>query len=91
MTKNTANINCLNEMNKTALYYATQARKKAFGWGESTGNIMDFQKMMTGDHKTKQDREMKRLQKKVTRDEIMLLTYEARRRKSKQPCSLTLE
>lgn len=83
MTRNTANINCLNEMNKTALYYATQARKKAFGWESSVGNIMDYQKMARGDNKTKEDREMKRLQKKVTRDELMQLTYELRRRKSK--------
>ena len=32
-TRNTANIRSLNDMNKTALYYASQARKDAFGWG----------------------------------------------------------
>lgn len=34
---------------------------------------------------------MKRLQAKVTHDEKMFKIYEARRRKSKQPSSLTLE
>jgi len=42
MTENTANIRSLNDMNKTALYYATLARKRAFGWNEEVGNVLSY-------------------------------------------------
>ena len=91
MDKNVTNIRMLNDMNKTALYYSTQTRKKNFGWGHEVGNILKFDHMIHGDNKSKADRAMINLQKKVTKDEVMIEIYEARRRKSKQPSSLTLE
>ena len=41
--KNRANIRALNAMNKTALYYATEARKKAYGWNRETSHTINLQ------------------------------------------------
>ena len=59
--KNTANIRCLNDMNKTALYYASQKRKKDFGWNAEIGNVVNYDMITKGDNRTKKDQEMKRL------------------------------
>lgn len=61
MTKNTANIKTLNDMNKTALYYASKARKKRFGWNSEVGNVLSYDQIAYGDNKTRQDREMKQM------------------------------
>ena len=42
MEENRANIRSLNDMNKTALYYASHARKKLFGWQPEVGNVLDY-------------------------------------------------
>ena len=42
MTKNTANIKIINDMNKTALYYASKARKERFGWNSEVGNVLSY-------------------------------------------------
>ena len=89
--KNRANIRMLNNMNKTALYYASKNRKKKFGWNQEIGNIMDYDKIVNGDNRSQSDLRMQRLQKKVRREEQMLEQHEARRKNSKQPNSLTLE
>ena len=81
----------LNNMNKTALYYASKNRKKKFGWNQEIGNIMDYDKIVNGDNRSQSDLRMQRLQKKVRREEQMLEQHEARRKNSKQPNSLTLE
>ena len=70
--KNRANIRMLNNMNKTALYYASQNRKKKFGWNQEIGNIMDYDKIVNGDNRSQSDLRMQRLQKKVRREEQML-------------------
>ena len=61
MTKNTANIKTLNDMNKTALYYASKARKERFGWNSEVGNVLSYDQIAYGDNKTRQDREMKQM------------------------------
>lgn len=71
MDRNVSNIRMLNDMNKTALYYSTKTRKKNFGWGHEVGNILKFDHMIYGDNKSKADRAMIKLQKKVTKDEEM--------------------
>ena len=91
MLENRTNLKLLNDMNKTALYYASKNRQDRFGWQNDITNIMKYEHMMGGDTKTKADHAIERLQKKVTRDEIMQVIYEARRRKSKKASSLTLE
>ena len=91
MEKNRANIRSLNDMNKTPLYYASKARKSKFGWQLEVGNVLDYKQLTQGDNKSRKDHLMQKEQAKVTHDEIMFAIYEARRRKSKQPSSLTLE
>ena len=70
--KNQANIKMLNNMNKTALYYATKERRQKFGWQNQVGNIMDYQRIIEGDNRCAGDLRMIRLQKKVKREEKML-------------------
>ena len=53
MTKNTANIKMLNDMNKTALYYASKSRKRRIGWQGEVGNILNYDQMAFGDNKSK--------------------------------------
>ena len=91
MTKNTANIRTLNDMNKTALYYASKERKKKLGWQQEVGNVLNYEQLTQGDLKTKKDREMAQLVHEVIEKERNTALFEARRRKSKQPCSLNLE
>ncbi len=81
----------LNEMNKTALYYASRERKLKFGWQGEVGNIMDYKKIVEGDNRSEADQRMIRLKKRVKREEEMLEQHEARRRNAKQPNSLTVE
>ena len=52
---------------------------------------MNYDQICKGDLRSKVDKDMLKLQKKVSKDEYMLAIYEMRRRKSKQPTSLTLE
>ena len=52
---------------------------------------MNYEQITKGDLRSKIDKDMLKLQKKVSKDEYMLAIYEMRRRKSKQPTSLTLE
>lgn len=89
--QNRANIRLLNDANKTALYYSTHDRKEKFGWQNEVGNVMNYDQISKGDLRSKIDKDMRKLQKKVSKDEYMLAIYEMRRRKSKQPTSLTLE
>ena len=42
LEKNRANIRSLNDMNKTALYYASHARKSKFGWQQEVGNVLNY-------------------------------------------------
>ena len=80
MTKNTANIKTLNDMNKTALYYASKARKERFGWNSEVGNVLSYEQIAHGDNKTRQDREMVQMQKNVLEKETNIAVFEARRR-----------
>lgn len=91
MTQNTANIRALNDMNKSALYYASQARKRKCGWQQEVGNVLSYEQLAVGDNKSKGDRIMKKMMKTVVENEAKVALFEARRKKSKQPCSLSLE
>ena len=43
VNRNTANLNALNDMNKTPIYYASPVRKRAFGWNTLIGNVLNFE------------------------------------------------
>ena len=83
LERNRANIRSLNDMNKTALYYASHARKKDFGWQQEVGNVLNYTQLTQGDNKSRKDLLMQRDQARVTHGEKMFAIYEARRRKSK--------
>ena len=45
MEKNRANFRALNEMNKTALHYASKKRNRAFGWSKEISHVVSYQEV----------------------------------------------
>ena len=92
LDRNTAIIGQLNDMNKTALYYASTKRNQNFGWNNQISNVVCYDEVAKSSRKDSGgELEMKRLQKKVTEDEKNTRVQEDRRSRSKHPCSLTLD
>ena len=89
--KNTANVKALNDMNKTALYYASNKRTKAFGWQHDISNVMNYDQIVNGDLRSVKDKRMHRLQRKVRREEEIHAAAEARKRECKMPTSLSVK
>ena len=58
VNRNTANLNALNDMNKTPIYYASPVRKRKFGWSAKIGNVLNYEQLTKGDLKSKGDIEM---------------------------------
>ena len=65
VNRNTANLNALNDMNKTPIYYASPVRKRAFGWNNLIGNVLNFEQLTKGDNKSKGDLDMQELERKI--------------------------
>ena len=89
VNRNTANLNALNDMNKTPIYYASPVRKRAFGWNALTGNVLDYEQLTKGDNRSKGDRDMQELELRIHSEANNKKVEEERRFKSKQPSSLT--
>lgn len=71
MEKNRASLKVLNNMNKTAVYYASKPRTKVFGWQHNVVNMVDYQQITQGDMNSKGDKRMEALKRKVKREEEM--------------------
>ena len=51
LDKNTAEIGLLNDMNKTALYYASTKRNKNFGWNKQISNLVSYDEVAKSSRK----------------------------------------
>ena len=91
MLENRANLKNLNDMNKTALYYASKPRTGVYAWKNEVVNVIDQGQISYGDLKSPGDRRMKALIRKVKREEDIKAAVEARRRKNKVPNSLSMK
>ena len=89
LNRNTANLNALNDMNKTPIYYASPVRKRKFGWSAKIGNVLNYEQLTKGDLRSKGDIEMQELVDKINNEAKNKKAEEERRFKSKQPSSLT--
>ena len=57
VNQNTVNIRSLNDMNKTALYYASSNRNRKFGWNEEVSSVVDYTQLSKLDRTMKKDKD----------------------------------
>ena len=57
VNQNTVNIRSLNDMNKTALYYASSKRNRKFGWNEEVSSVVDYKQLSKLDRTMKKDKD----------------------------------
>ena len=57
VNQNTVNIRSLNDMKKTALYYASSKRNLKFGWNEEVSSVVDYTQLSKLDRTMKKDKD----------------------------------